>query len=672
MLQLTRTVTETTLDGNQLWLVRFEITQAGLGADPYVFLHQYVAVNPYVDQADTEFIGVCSLTDQADYPVAQPTLETPNPFFRSNVATVYCISTDQANDLIQIVEEELLELVEAVTVCDEMEIVEELWVGSIPAGSSSSSSSSNQPPVATGPENLVVTGEFNTMRLTWDPFVGVYKYQIVRRAAGATVWTTLSSDFGETVFKDYTPDFDIEYSYRVRGRYDNGQWTDWSTIETGKLLGPIFYSPDLYLLDGFYSRTGGQFLSENNSRLSVADAPTLRTGNTHYWGAAWVYADSLSVEDSAIYARWGGTPELKLSLFSYQTIMAVRSDSAFPIVQAPPIPLATWTFLFYFHNPDSKLIGLIVDNVLYTNTYTGSLLDYAQATAIGAYGSGSAPFNGLIDNVVFGKPPTALGDGTIGSLAHEIATALFRTNYGLPFQSITSQQRTNWGIVSGWIDKSLTADVFGANTLTNVNSVTPGAGRVNAVAVENDPIYFWEDLTINHTALQPSLTSRPLFITNYARFDGLNDSYTLDDLTIDTSSADLFFVVEADDDVGMSDRVLLASTTSFAVFWIDNGYWGLTIDDVDARPQGYLYSDNLTDKVVLRYSFTGLSRRLYVNGALAWEMTATFSDVYTFDRIGISLGGNPWKGKMWHLSSFSGLNEAKRLQIESYLMDRYL
>lgn len=200
----------------------------------------------------------------------------------------------------------------------------------------------------------------------------------------------------------------------------------------------------------------------------------------------------------------------------------------------------------------------------------------------------------------------------------------------------------------------------------------------STVAVNNDPIYHVRDRSINsHHLIQTSVAERATFSTDdYADFDGLNDNYDTDAFEFTSSDSMFFFVVDADDDIsGSSEYSLFFGYDSVSGNWawmcIDKGQWGLVIDDVDARVDGFVSTTSLTGKAIITYSFIGLSRKLYINGVQQWEMTAAQSHTYAFYNFANFLGASSWKGKMYYAAATNGLSNNSANEYGNYLANRF-
>lgn len=309
----------------------------------------------------------------------------------------------------------------------------------------------------------------------------------------------------------------------------------------GAAFNPLSLNPTLWALpSNSFSRTGAQFTAASSQYLSLTSNSDVQTGDVDFWVAFWFYADSLGTyvlvaKDTNTSREYTILTESNGSNLRVQFFLGSGGSSI--VNSAYSISTGSWNFVLAGYSAVDDLLYVVLNGVRSAGAATVPAGVGAAEFRIGARAfPGSENYhNGRIDNVLLGKPPTALGDGTEGSLAYEIATALYGSNNGLAFQSITAQQESDWGIVSGWLDNSLTADAFGSNTLTNNNSVTQAAGKVNAVAVDNDPTYFVDDASENNNdPIQTVLANRPLYDVDAFGsgrhgwyVDGSNDYFSL-------------------------------------------------------------------------------------------------------------------------------------------------
>lgn len=225
-------------------------------------------------------------------------------------------------------------------------------------------------------------------------------------------------------------------------------------------------------------KTFGNF-NGTNQYLSVASNSTLQTGDVDWWASVWFLTNVISA-DKTMFSKWGGTQnERGLDLASTNNVtMYIVSGSTITTLAAVafgPITVGVWRHAFQWFDSVANTIGISVNGVSNTASYTSVPNSSNSPVEIGSYANGTGQFwNGKLSEVAFGKSPAG---GFATTPAATIAAALYNSGRGLRHSKITPAQVTAWGVVSGWLDGgSLTADSFGSNTLTNNNTVTQSYG----------------------------------------------------------------------------------------------------------------------------------------------------------------------------------------------------
>lgn len=126
----------------RLRLDAFSIPEAP--ADPHVFLYRRDTANPYDGSVNDTFFSICGPVEMADYPVGEPSSETPYTFFRLNYIEVDVYSRTIANRLYNEVVEEVDNLLKALDLLDTIVPLSTVEVGNpLPATPTSDSSSSS-------------------------------------------------------------------------------------------------------------------------------------------------------------------------------------------------------------------------------------------------------------------------------------------------------------------------------------------------------------------------------------------------------------------------------------------------------------------------------------------------------------------------------------------------
>lgn len=114
------------------------------GADPNVFLYNRRPPNPYDSSVSDLWLGIASVVEMADYPVGEPDVNTPYPFFRSNEIEVDFESLELLNETWPLVVAEISNLLVALDRLEQLTPTEVIDVGAdSPADSASSGSSAS-------------------------------------------------------------------------------------------------------------------------------------------------------------------------------------------------------------------------------------------------------------------------------------------------------------------------------------------------------------------------------------------------------------------------------------------------------------------------------------------------------------------------------------------------
>lgn len=153
--------------------------------------------------------------------------------------------------------------------------------------------------------------------------------------------------------------------------------------------------------------TSGQFTAANTEYLTIADNSTLSMGDVDFTVSAWVYHDSEGA-NRVILGKYGGDASANTEYLLFYGTAADRfrfmvGDGTAPgeiSVSADGFgapTTGTWYFVVGWHDSKNSLIGISVNGVESTTSYTNVLQDSTQPFRIGASGTATIPWNGRID-----------------------------------------------------------------------------------------------------------------------------------------------------------------------------------------------------------------------------------------------------------------------------------
>jgi hypothetical protein len=183
--------------------------------------------------------------------------------------------------------------------------------------------------------------------------------------------------------------------------------------------------------------TAAQFTAANTESLSIADNPSVSSGDVDLWLCGWGYPDTLAAFPAMI-GKWG-TPPSREYLLYYDTTggvnkfsFAVSTDGTNTAADVKAstfgsASLATWYFVFAYHDKVNDLIKISVNGGAFDSAvFSGGPLDGASGLALGGSSAGSLKWDGRLDNCAIGKSPV----GGIAAVAPEIRDYLYKAGAG--------------------------------------------------------------------------------------------------------------------------------------------------------------------------------------------------------------------------------------------------
>lgn len=93
-----------------------------------IFGHQATLIDPTTEEAQDEFLFVCSAFDLSIYPANAPAEEQDPPFFRKSGIDVLLPSLELATLFIDSVKEQVNHLLRQMEALDDIEVVDEIWL----------------------------------------------------------------------------------------------------------------------------------------------------------------------------------------------------------------------------------------------------------------------------------------------------------------------------------------------------------------------------------------------------------------------------------------------------------------------------------------------------------------------------------------------------------------
>jgi len=278
-------------------------------------------------------------------------------------------------------------------------------------------------------------------------------------------------------------------------------------IEQRKPRSIVLPNDSLQRLNGYYPHFGQPFsnslcrLNESGNTASVLgqaahfaaasqqfyylpDSPDFDvTGNlrsySDFWCAGWVKWTS---NYAIIFGKEGKDSGRDYDMFIDPSGFAyfsmwddneVRHDAT----SAGMVTSNTWAFVLGWYDSAGQVINVqINDGIAVSGDLTGTPNVSGQQFNIGGLAEDGLYCTSTIDTVVFGNNlPTR-----IDRVISDISTTLYNSGTGLAAKYLTSDQITNWGVVSGWDFDGDATDAIGSNDLRQVRSPTFTTGIVPA------------------------------------------------------------------------------------------------------------------------------------------------------------------------------------------------
>jgi hypothetical protein len=250
------------------------------------------------------------------------------------------------------------------------------------------------------------------------------------------------------------------------------------------------------------------FASASSQYMNVASNSNLQMGNVDAWLACWVNFTTFTGGNFYELLAKGdfgsNTKEFLIQLEGtgafLQFITGNGGSGGQVATSSTALSTGTWYFVFTWQDTVGGNIYISVNGAA-ANSAT---ISATPATTTGALLLGAAEvsgtpadfLNGDLSCVMYGKPPTAIGNGGTGTLAKTIMTALYAGGSGLDPRNLTAAQISAWGVKCGYSfggPGNLVTDSIGSNTLTNNAAVTYATGpfALNSTITSDSNLHFF-------------------------------------------------------------------------------------------------------------------------------------------------------------------------------------
>lgn len=401
---------------------------------------------------------------------------------------------------------------------------------------------------------------------------------------------------------------------------------------------------------GVKSDGAAQFTSANSEYLSIADNPSVSTGDVDFGFAVWVRLNTKTASQS-ILGKWDITGSNReyliwysqsLDRFVFQGSSAGTTTNFNLSADTLGSPsTSTWYFIFAWHDSVSNTVNIQVNNgTVDSSSYSSGIYDGIAEFQIGKYVSADAYLDGRLQHIAYFKNPPSGIAGVIST----ISSTLYNSGAGVSYENITSAQKTAWGLVSWWKlneKDGARVDSHGSNHLTDNNTVTEAIGKVEGNATtgnsvvndENDQSSNGRDSSQSTVTLKPTYQLSELNGLPAISFDGSND---------DTKSADFAVLGASDTELSVFMVVKGAAQTAKGIFgqWDDGNNqrsWVIGTGNANNAKLRVLLSDDGTNirkdyesSVTVfgdgAYHVIGF---VYDNGTLSLYIDSTTADIPT-------------------------------------------
>lgn len=266
----------------------------------------------------------------------------------------------------------------------------------------------------------------------------------------------------------------------------------------------------------FAAVASADFRAAQSEYLTVADSASFSGADVGWWTCGWLRINALGT-NRGVWSKYGAaSADQEFTVFhssANQMQFFVRGGTTTTgVTNTPTLPANTWWFVCCWHDPTLNTINIRVNHG--TPTSAAHSVGTRDGTAPFEIGRDFASryWDGRIDHVAYGKTPA-----DIGLVIDDISSRFYGGGTGLPYNDITSTEKTDWGLIELWnldeiSDGSGAVNRVGSHAgtvLTDTNTTPSGAGIVptTRIASITDRSPLVNHLIQSTVAVQPRLGS---------------------------------------------------------------------------------------------------------------------------------------------------------------------
>jgi hypothetical protein len=225
----------------------------------------------------------------------------------------------------------------------------------------------------------------------------------------------------------------------------------------------------------------GQFTAANSEYLTVADNPSLSTGNIDFTVSGWVYFDTV-VHGEVVVSKYNSTTngEWFVRVNGTSLEFSVTNGVAGPTlgqVTRSGLTAGSWFFFVAWHDSVGDTVNLQLNNgTVGTTAFSAGSNDSTQPFQMSGIGPNSSFLDGRLDEVGFWKRTLTSGE----------RTALYNAGSGVTYGSLSASDKVN--LVSYWdmdepagtrVDRHAATGSIVASPTLNAGGVYNGAMTFN-------------------------------------------------------------------------------------------------------------------------------------------------------------------------------------------------